>query len=411
MKIFTVSWRKTTTRHTAIDPSGNYPTDSKGRLRLILLRGGRLRLYGPASLAAQYTINGVVVTFRSISKTTHEYRLSQRQERDILSGKPAPVTPVKPKVTPAPIITTPTTTTTTPTTTTTSTSLEGRIRDANLPVTTPGTDFLMATWNIRHFGGGSRTDQSLQYIAQILQQFQLVAITELKANLTDLFKVLKILGSNWKVIFSDYISDAGGNRERMGFLYNTDFINFTGLAAEADAPRLKNADTGEYVPVLSWWRSPYMASFTASNIDFIVLSAHIRYASYESNRIAPLNLLANWVAQRSSETYVYDTDWFILGDFNTSGSRSFEALTSNGLVLPSALRDVSNSVAATNLARNKRYDQILYQKKSTNIKLGRAGVLDFYQGDHLPLYPDLTKIKFTYQLSDHLPIWVQVMDS
>ena len=35
-------------------------------------------------------------------------------------------------------------------------------------------------------------------------------------------------------------------------------------------------------------------------------------------------------------------------------------------------------------------------------------MLDFYANDHKPLFPDLTKDKFTYQLSDHLPLWMQI---
>jgi len=32
------------------------------------------------------------------------------------------------------------------------------------------------------------------------------------------------------------------------------------------------------------------------------------------------------------------------------------------------------------------------------------------QGDHAPLFPGqkLTKDKFTYQISDHLPLWIQL---
>ena len=35
-------------------------------------------------------------------------------------------------------------------------------------------------------------------------------------------------------------------------------------------------------------------------------------------------------------------------------------------------------------------------------------MLDFYRGDHTPLFPRLTKQAMTYQLSDHLPLWVQI---
>ena len=39
-----------------------------------------------------------------------------------------------------------------------------------------------------------------------------------------------------------------------------------------------------------------------------------------------------------------------------------------------------------------------------------GGVLDFYKGGHKSLapYKDLTKTKFTYELSDHLPLWAQL---
>ena len=35
-------------------------------------------------------------------------------------------------------------------------------------------------------------------------------------------------------------------------------------------------------------------------------------------------------------------------------------------------------------------------------------MLDFYGGDHLPLFPELDKQQFTFQMSDHLPLWIQV---
>ena len=35
-------------------------------------------------------------------------------------------------------------------------------------------------------------------------------------------------------------------------------------------------------------------------------------------------------------------------------------------------------------------------------------MLDFYAGDHKPLFPDLDKQAFTFQLSDHLPLWIQI---
>jgi hypothetical protein len=46
----------------------------------------------------------------------------------------------------------------------------------------------------------------------------------------------------------------------------------------------------------------------------------------------------------------------------------------------------------------------IYPENFANV----GGVLDFYANDHKPLFPDLTKSQFTYQLSDHLPLWMQI---
>jgi endonuclease/exonuclease/phosphatase family metal-dependent hydrolase len=62
----------------------------------------------------------------------------------------------------------------------------------------------------------------------------------------------------------------------------------------------------------------------------------------------------------------------------------------------------------TNLARDKRYDQILLLARQPQNFTNAGGVLDFYASDHKPLFPDLTKEEFTYQMSDHLPLWIQI---
>jgi hypothetical protein len=67
-------------------------------------------------------------------------------------------------------------------------------------------------------------------------------------------------------------------------------------------------------------------------------------------------------------------------------------------------------VHGSDLVKQKRYDQILHDPKFTKSFTGVGGVLDFYQGDHAPLFPGqtMTKQAFTYQLSDHLPLWMHV---
>lgn len=54
--------------------------------------------------------------------------------------------------------------------------------------------------------------------------------------------------------------------------------------------------------------------------------------------------------------------------------------------------------------------QILHYPTHPDRFTDRGGVLDFYGGSHRPLYPGrtMTKRDFSYQISDHLPLWIQI---
>ena len=266
----------------------------------------------------------------------------------------------------------------------------------------------IATWNIREFGKKPRTDAAVFYIAEILSNFDLIAITELRENLSDLKRVMDVLGPYWKVIFSDTIMDRGGNEERIGYLYDKRAVVPTGLAAEATPIRKKQK--GEYLPDITWWRAPYLASFRAGKFDFVLMTAHIRWDSYE-NRKKPLKMLAEWVHKRQQSTFVEDKDIIVMGDFNipSPDDELYKVITSKGLQMPDSLAGIHGS----NLAKDKRYDQILYYRNYTKAFSDSGGVADFFCDDWRSLfpesdYPKMSKTKFTYELSDHLPLWVQL---
>jgi len=118
--------------------------------------------------------------------------------------------------------------------------------------------------------------------------------------------------------------------------------------------------------------------------------------------------LADWVAKRRTEKYVTDKDFILMGDFNipADDDELFAAITSKGLRMPEAMRGQHGS----NLMRDKHYDQILHYPSETNTFTDYGGILDFYKRSHRPLFPGIamTKREFTYQMSDHLPLWVQL---
>lgn len=281
--------------------------------------------------------------------------------------------------------------------------LRTRIDAAKIPPSNLDETLNIATWNIREFGKRRRSEAAIHYLAEILNQFDLISIVELRDNLADLGRVLPILGPYWRAVYSDTIPDAGNNRERIGFIYDKRAVTFTGLAATANPPRKKSGK--EYVPEFTWWRAPYMASFSAGNFDFVMVTAHIRWGDSKAARIAEIRSFAEWLDLKRNQKHVEDKDFIVTGDFNIESPAMYEALTSKGLAAPTALR---KGEFGTNLNRNKRYDQILHYPIYEDSFMNKGGVLDFYTGGTAKLFPGMSKNDASYQLSDHLPLWVQI---
>ncbi|MDP1748468.1 MAG: hypothetical protein Q8L22_03340, partial [Reyranella sp.] len=131
-------------------------------------------------------------------------------------------------------------------------ALKKRIEAAKIPPSQLDQTINVAIWNIREFGKKRRTKAAQHYIAEILGQFDLISLVELRSDLADLGCVIDFLGPTWDVVYSDWIEDAGGNNERAAFLFDRRAVTFNGLAAEIDAPRDKK-DT-EFLASHSFWR-------------------------------------------------------------------------------------------------------------------------------------------------------------
>ncbi|HEX2769047.1 MAG TPA: hypothetical protein VHN12_07155, partial [Geobacteraceae bacterium] len=186
--------------------------------------------------------------------------------------------------------------------------LQARIKKADIPSSKLDETLNIATWNIREFGKKKRKEASVHYIAEILGEFDLIGIVELRDDLTDLGRVLKILGPYWRAVYSDMIPDMGGNHERIAFIYDKRAVVFNGLAAEANPPRTKQGQ--EYHSKLSWWRSSYLASFRSGNFDFVVLTTHIRWGDNEEGRKGELQMLADWIEAKRKT--IEDNDLIVM---------------------------------------------------------------------------------------------------
>ena len=285
-----------------------------------------------------------------------------------------------------------------------------RIQDSKVPASKLDETILVASWNIREFGKGKRSPKAIHYIAEILSWFDLISIQELRGDLHDLGCVMNVLGPYWKVVFSDVTEGSRGNEERIAYLYDKRAVVFTGLAAEAVTPPIEQKVDGKKVvtPAEQFWRTPYIASFRAGTFDFVLLTVHAQWGQPE-DRVVELGRIAEWVEQRRQSPFVEDKDIILMGDTNIPkfNDKFYKAITQYGLASPKAVIEVPGG---TNLPkRDARYDQIFYYPQATGSAFtGVGGAVDFYKGDHKPLFPDLSFDKFTYQLSDHLPLWLQV---
>lgn len=276
--------------------------------------------------------------------------------------------------------------------------LKGRIQDLNLPPTKLDESLLVASWNIREFGRTARDPLALHLIAEILGQFDLISIVELREDLGELATVLSYLGPYWSVVYSDLTEDAAGNWERLAFVYDQRAVQFSGLAGSGIAPREKVGD--EYINYKSFWRAPFSAAFRSGNFDFVAIAAHIRWGQSKKARVAEIERFAKWVDFKLKREKRVDADLIVFGDFNTEDPAMLAALLSQGLKVPAPLQDIK-----TNLQGNQHYDHILHNPNYTFAFTDRGGVAKlFTQADHA-WFPTVAASRFSYQLSDHFPVW------
>ena len=208
--------------------------------------------------------------------------------------------------------------------------LRDRIAAAHIPSSKIDETLLVATWNVRELGKHPRLDASLHYLAEVIGMFDLVCLVEVRDDVHDLAKILQYLGPYWRVVFSEYVMDAGGNRERVAFVYDSRAAVFTGLASHVIGTRKKVGD--EFVDTVSFWRPPYLASFRAGNFDFVVLGTHVRWGASIKSRARELGKLADWIASEQSGRFVFDKDLIVVGDLNipSTNVRSTPRVTSKG---------------------------------------------------------------------------------
>lgn len=239
---------------------------------------------------------------------------------------------------------------------------------------------IVGSWNIRAFDDGTeRLDESYHYIAEIISNFDICAIQEVKGDLAPLERLRKLLGPNWEYFVSDVSTHKGGNNERMAFVYNTDRVFFRRLIGElvVDPDDLENSD--------QLARSPFFAAFQAGWFRFCLCSTHIVFggasAKEKKMRADEITAITKLLIQRAKKE---DQVYIFLGDMNIESAEGkiMKALRDSKMVVP--------QFPATNLGGDKLYDQMAFTDKGAatlKTKLIRHGLFDWRRAVFGP-YPE-----------------------
>ena len=324
--------------------------------------------------------------------------------------------------------------------------------DKDVPEKTAANSLLLATWNIREFGD-NRRQESLYYIAEIISRFDLVAVQEVAQNKKGLEKVVSILGKNWDYISTDSTEGSAGGQECMAFLFDTNKVSFKNMAGEIVLPEKK------LVQGLQFARTPFCVSFQSAWFKFNLATVHIYYGDNKKvnvRRFGEIEALAKFLTNRARKEKF---NYVVLGDFNIPDVDCdyMKALEQNGFHIPNAIKE-----HPTDLGDTYHYDQIAFNLKLENDdtmkifdeKKQKAGAFNFTKSVYSPEDESLYRPYFpkdtidnaletakkskekkekdakdvelteqekadvitnyymktfrTFQMSDHLPLWVQL---
>jgi len=173
---------------------------------------------------------------------------------------------------------------------------------------------------------------------------------------------MRLLGrQQYDYIMTDVThSGLGGNKERLGFIYDRNKVKFKGVAGEIVLPD-KMLVGGSPDKKRQFSRTPFGVEFQAGWFKFLFLTVHIYYGKASktspeyARRVKEIDAVAKYLAKEAKAS---NSNQILVGDFNIlkPGSAGFNALTKNGFKI------VQNR-KGSNRDRTKFYDQISFRSR------------------------------------------------
>ena len=242
----------------------------------------------------------------------------------------------------------------------------------------------LISWNLENFGQ-SKSNQTINYIANTIKDFDIIAIQEVVAGnggaqaIARLVDELNRTGAKWDYTISDPTSSSAYKTERYAFIWKTRKIKKIG---KAWLEKKYNLEID---------REPYYCTFQYKNKQFTIANFHaitknrqpeteIKYFKFLPAEYPSLNLI-------------------FAGDFNCPQSHTvFIPLKNMGyksIVInqkTSLKKECKNGKCLAS-----EFDNMYYN--SSKFKLINSGVIPFYK--------DFNSLQEARVISDHIPIWFE----
>ena len=240
----------------------------------------------------------------------------------------------------------------------------------------------IASFNIRIYSTGSRTDAELELIADRLQQFDLVAVQELRDQevVNRTLAILAGRGHEYEALVSEPVGR--GVLERYAFFWRPDRVDPVGAGAIV-------ADPGDL-----FIREPFYASFRAGGFDFTLITIHSIFGDTVGDRRAE-GLLLDDIYRAVQGADPEEQDVILAGDFNLPPEDA-------GMAEVDAVLDpVFTGAIRTTISDASLYDNFWWDPDHVAEWTGAAGIDRFDES----VFGNNDEAA-SLAVSDHRPVWV-----
>jgi len=242
----------------------------------------------------------------------------------------------------------------------------------------------ISSWNLQNFGK-SKSDQEIRFIANNLEEFDIIAIQEVVAGYGGTQAVARLAialsnkGTKWSYVTSEPTNSTPYGTERYAYIWKTGKVK-----------KVRHAWLEQfYVNEID--REPFMINFSYKGTEFTLVSFHaIPKKKQPETEIKYFKFLP---------TQYPDKNLIFLGDFNLPQSHTvFNPLKKRGYKSAFYAQKTTmkmHCVAEECLANE--YDNIFYNTNTTQIL--KHGIVPFYE-----CFADMVAAR---RISDHIPIWAE----